>query len=65
MSAGSALTDEPLGEERLEDRRDRAHDRAPLSWRVSRRWAASESSSGVAVRYQYVDMGTSGTQNCF
>jgi hypothetical protein len=46
--AGALLVDQPLGEERLKDRGERAHD----SEASSRRSAASASSSGAADRYQ-------------
>jgi hypothetical protein len=47
--AGVALADEPLAEERLQRRRERAHEAPP--WERSRRPAASWSSSGAASRY--------------
>ena len=49
--AGLALLGEPVGEERLQGRRDQGHDRAAdhaVSWRA----AARASSSGAADRYQ-------------
>ncbi len=49
--AGLTLLDEPVGEERLQGRRDQRHDRA-LSQALSCRAAASASSSGAADRYQ-------------
>jgi hypothetical protein len=50
LRAGLPLPDEPLGEERLEGRGERAHGRSPR-WR-SRRPPARASSSGAADRYQ-------------
>ena len=55
MRAGLSLGDQPIGEERLQRRREQAH-LAPPSAR-SRRSAASPSSSGAACKYQYVDPG--------
>ena len=49
VRAGLALSDEPLGEERLQHRRERAHD-SPVQ--CSSRAAASCISSGTADRYQ-------------
>jgi hypothetical protein len=51
--AGAFLADQPLGEERLEGGCDGA-DRCCSSSLASSRPAASASSSGQAVRYQYV-----------
>src|SRR5664279_3543288 len=54
VCAGAALADEPVAEERLQQRRERAHDPAPHD-RVeplSRRAAASCISCGTAERYQ-------------
>ena len=50
VARGAALGDEPVGEERLQHRRQRGHDR-PASW-CSRRAAASCISSGTADKYQ-------------
>ncbi len=55
LRARLALPDEPIGEERLEGRGERAHGRSPR-WR-SRRSPAAASSSGAADRYQYVAAG--------
>ena len=49
VGAGPALADQPLGEEALHDRSERAHRRAA---RRSRRAATRLSSSGAADRYQ-------------
>jgi len=51
VRAGLALTAEPVGEEALQDRGERAHRRAPYP-AFSSRSAAASSSSGVACRYQ-------------
>src|SRR5260221_334843 len=50
VGAGVALADEPLGEVGLQGRGERAHACLPAA--CSRRWAASDSSSGTADRYQ-------------
>ena len=50
VRAGVALPDQPLGEERLQRRRERAHRWPPGSARAAA--PASSSSSGAAVRYQ-------------
>ena len=50
VRAGAPLPDQPLGEERLQRRRERAHRWPP--WERSSLPAASSSSSGAAVRYQ-------------
>ena len=50
VRAGVALADQPFGEERLQQRCERAHGRASVM--VSSRSATSSSSSGTAVRYQ-------------
>jgi hypothetical protein len=50
VRAGVALLDEPLGEERLDGRSERAHDR--VSCAVSSRWPAIAISSGAADKYQ-------------
>jgi hypothetical protein len=55
VRARMPLRHEPLGEERLEGRRDEAH-RSP-SKTASSRAATGAMSSGVEVRYQYVDAG--------
>ena len=55
VRAGVALSHEPVGEERLQHRRERGHDRLPSR---SRRAAADCMSSGTAVRYQYVFFGS-------
>jgi hypothetical protein len=55
VRAGVTLNRQPLGEERLDGRCQRGHDRCP--WCCSSHWAATPSSSGVACRYQYVDPG--------
>ena len=49
--AGSALLDQSDGEERLQGRGKAGH------FGPSSRWAASDSSSGAAWRYQYVEEG--------
>ena len=49
--AGLALAGEPVGEERLQGRRDQGHGRAAFPI-PSRRAAARASSSGAAERYQ-------------
>src|SRR6266496_1762943 len=53
VAAGVALAGQPVGEERLQGRGERAHGRPawPARW-ASRRCAASASSSGAACRYQ-------------
>src|SRR5256714_3054607 len=56
VRAGPALAQQLVGEERLQDRGERAHDRCPNA--CSRRPAASARSSGTACRYQYVDFGS-------
>ena len=50
VGAGSALADEPLSEEALHDRSERAHCGRPVA--ASRRAATRPSSSGAADRYQ-------------
>lgn len=55
VRAGVALADEPVGEERLQHRRERGHDWLPA---CSSRSAASCINSGTAVRYQYVFFGS-------
>jgi hypothetical protein len=50
VAAGLALAGQPVGEERLEGRGERAHGRP--AWWVSTRCSASASSSGAADRYQ-------------
>src|SRR5665213_2438371 len=54
VRAGVALGDEPVGEERLQQRRERGHERAcpAVGLAAVRRPAARASSSGTAVRYQ-------------
>src|SRR5207302_6033772 len=52
MRTGVTLADEPLGEVGLEGGGERAHACLPAA--RSRRWAASDSNSGTADRYQYV-----------
>ena len=53
--ARRSLADQPIGEERLERRSERAHRWPPK--RASSRPAASVISSGTADRYQYVSDG--------
>ncbi len=60
LRAGVAFPDEPVGEERLQGRRERGHDRA---WWCSRRSAAAAMSSGAALRYQYVAFGSTWPRN--
>lgn len=55
--AGLALGHEPVGEERLQGRGEAAHDVTACRW-ASSRPVAWPSSSGVAVRYQYVYRGS-------
>lgn len=55
LRARRTLVDQPLGEERLQGRGERAHERPPIGG--SRRSAASPSNSGEADRYQYVSAG--------
>jgi hypothetical protein len=57
LRAGLTLLEEPVGEERLQRRRGKRHDRAARH-AVSCRAAASVSSSGAADRYQYVYAGS-------
>ena len=51
VRAGLALADQPVGEERLQGRRERGHRQRLLAMRSSRS-AARASSSGAADRYQ-------------
>jgi hypothetical protein len=62
VGAGVALSHEPVGEKRLERRRQAGHGCSPPV--LSRRWAARARSSGAPDKYQYVWAGTSGSQNC-
>ena len=55
VAADLALGDQPVGEERLQDRGEGGHGVPPVA--ASRRPAAKASSSGVPVRYQYVAAG--------
>ena len=55
VRAGVLLRHEPLGEERFQSRRDRAHRCASV--RLEPRRRPGPSSSGEEVRYQYVDAG--------
>ena len=55
VAADLALGDQPVGEERLQDRGEGGHGVPPVA--ASRRPAARASSSGVPVRYQYVAAG--------
>jgi hypothetical protein len=51
VGAGLALTDQPLGEKGLQQRRERIHCSPPFR-SMSSRCAASSSNSGTAERYQ-------------
>ena len=59
VGAGPALPDESFGEERLQQRREGAHESAPAMRpaRSGSRAAASCINSGTAVKYQNVDAG--------
>src|SRR5699024_5426310 len=52
VGAGFALADQPVGEERLQQRSDGTHKAPPAVLWFSRRAAAWAISSGVAVKYQ-------------
>ena len=59
--ADVALVDEAVGEERLQRRREQAHDSRPAP--RSTRSRASASSSGDASKYQYVEAGSTCPRN--